>query len=288
MPDSTVTAFRINTVIIDSIAADTVSGRIPHFIPVEKADSMREALRADSIAATQTETAEPPSGIRDGLAPTVLTPSDSNSTPISALLMGTLVIMGLNGPAIRQALRSYSHELIGIRRRRNVFDNERTVSLPVAVLLALNLIVFGGIVLYNIPGVPPSPCIGAAALAMTVAAVYYFFRYTAYQIVGYTFALPEGKRQWVDGFLATEAYEGLLLIVPALLLVFKPQWHDTLITISLSIAAVARILFIAKGVRIFYVNLRSLLYFILYLCTIEIIPLLALYGICVRMQAVSA
>lgn len=288
MPDSTVTAFQINTVIIDSIAADTVSGRIPHFIPVEKADSMREAFRADSIAAAQSETVEPPSGIRDGIAPAPLTPSDSNSTPISALLMGTLVLLGLNGPAIRQALRSYSHELIGVRRRRNVFDNERTVSLPVAVLLALNLIVFGGIVLYNIPGTPPSPCIGASALSMTVAAVYYFFRYTAYQIVGYTFASPEGKRQWVDGFLASEAYEGLLLIVPALLLVFMPQWHHALITISLSIIAVARILFIAKGVRIFYVNLRSLLYFILYLCTIEIIPLLALYGICVRMQAVSA
>ena len=39
--DNSVTNGTVNTVIIDSIAADTVSGRIPHFIPAEKADSMR-------------------------------------------------------------------------------------------------------------------------------------------------------------------------------------------------------------------------------------------------------
>ena len=286
--DNSVTNGTVNTVIIGSIAADTVSGRIPHFIPAEKADSMRLEAVADSMRSLQPIITETPSGRREGLSPSALKASDSNSTPVTALLMGTLLFMCLNSGGIGQALKSYRHELIGIRRRRNVFDDEHTASLPMAVLLALNLIVFGGIVLYNIPGLPPAPCIGAATLMMAVTGGYYLFRYIAYKIVGYVFADPVGRRQWVDGFLATEAYTGLFLIIPALLLVFMPQWHDTLIMVSLSIITVGRFLFIAKGARIFYVNLRSLLYFILYLCTLEIIPVLAIYGICVYMQAAAA
>ena len=255
--DNSVTNGTVNTVIIDSIAADTVSGRIPHFIPAEKADSMRLEAVADSMRSLQPIITETPSGRREGLSPSALKASDSNSTPVTALLMGTLLFMCLNSGGIGQALKSYRHELIGIRRRRNVFDDEHTASLPMAVLLALNLIVFGGIVLYNIPGLPPAPCIGAATLMMAVTGGYYLFRYIAYKIVGYVFADPVGRRQWVDGFLATEAYTGLFLIIPALLLVFMPQWHDTLIMVSLSIITVGRFLFIAKGARIFYVNLRS-------------------------------
>ncbi|MDE6655263.1 MAG: DUF4271 domain-containing protein [Muribaculaceae bacterium] len=36
-------------------------------------------------------------------------------------------------------------------------------------------------------------------------------------------------------------------------------------------------MFIIKGFRIFYHKIWSLLYFILYLCTLEIVPLIILY-----------
>lgn len=286
--DNSLTDESINTTIIDSIAADTVSGRIPHFIPVEKADSLRLEAMADSLRSIQPVIAEPPSGIREGIAPSDLKSSDSHSTSLSALLMAMLLFLCLNTSSLRQALKTYRHDLIGVRRRRNVFDEGHTASLPMSVLLALNLIVFEGIVLYNIPGLPPLPRPGAAMIMMAIAGAYYIFRYAAYKVVGYVFADQDGRRQWIDGFLATEAYTGLLLIIPALLLVFMPQWHDALVIISLSIICIGRFLFLTKGVRIFYVNLRSLLYFILYLCTLEIIPVLALYGICVYMQAASA
>lgn len=276
----------ISTVIIDSIAADTVPGRIPHFIPAEEADSLRQAA-ADSIAAAQTASAEPPSGLREGLAPAGPNTVPGGSTALSLLLMVMLVVLCLNGQAVRRALKSYSHELIGVRRRRNVFDDERTVPLPVAALLAVNLIVFGGIVLYNIPRLPAQQSFAGVCAAMAVTAIYCIFRYVAYEAVGYVFATPDGRRQWLDGFLASEAYTGLMLIVPAFLLIYRPEWHSVLIIVSLSVICVARLLFIAKGVRIFYVNLRSLLYFILYLCSLEIIPLLALFGVCSYMQTTA-
>ncbi|MDE6169760.1 MAG: DUF4271 domain-containing protein, partial [Duncaniella sp.] len=45
-----------------------------------------------------------------------------------------------------------------------------------------------------------------------------------------------------------------------------------------------RILFICKGFRLFYDNFGSLLYFILYLCTLEIVPLVLIYRVILFMQ----
>lgn len=266
----------LNTVIIDSIGRDTVSGRIPHFIPVAEADSLRIEAVFDSVS-THMEVAPPPSGLSEGIAPYALAPTYTNSTPLTALLMGTLVLGAINAGGIARALKSYRHEIIGVRRRPNVFDDERNVSTPMAIILALIFVVFGGIVLYNLPGLPPSPGFTGAAAQMGLLGAYYLFEYFAYQTVGYAFGSKEGRRQWVNGFMATQAYAGLFMVIPAFLLVVEPAWHDLLVIISLSIYGAARLLFIIKGFRIFYSNFRSLLYFILYLCTLEIVPPVIIY-----------
>lgn len=272
----------ICTSLIDSIGADTVSGRIPHFIPLEKANEIRQQMRLDSIEAAAIVPADA-SGANEGLSPAPLPQSAGESSALIAVMMGMLVILGFNGSGIWRAFRSYRHDLWNIRRP-NVFDDEHTVSLPIGVLLAVNAIVFGGLLLYNIPGVPVYRGFAPAALSIGVMAIYYLFRLTAYEAVGYTFSTPDGRERWLDGFFATEAFTGIFFIIPTILLLLHPQWHDILIIISLSAFILARIIFIRKGVRIFYVNLRSLLYFILYLCTLEIVPLLALYGVCAYLQ----
>lgn len=276
----------INTVIVDSIARDTVSGRIPHFIPVECADSLRIEAMIDSVSVTQTMPSLPV-GSEEGIAPMGLPPVSSGSG-LTALLTGTLVVAAINAAGIGRTLKSYRHELWSVRRRHNVFDDEHSASVPMAVLLALVFVVFGGIVLYNLPGYPPAPSFAGATASMALLACYYLFRYVAYRLVGFTFAGKTGAVRWINGFMATQAFAGLFLIVPALLLVVRPEWRDILVTISLTIYGAANILFIAKGFRIFYTKIQSLLYFILYLCTLEIIPMLAIYRLCVYLWAFTA
>ncbi|MFG6389490.1 DUF4271 domain-containing protein, partial [Muribaculum sp.] len=86
-----------------------------------------------------------------------------------------------------------------------------------------------------------------------------------------------GAAQWLKGFNATQALLGFLLLVPALAVLFYPAAALSLISISALLYILARIVFICKGFRIFYHNFPSLLYFILYLCTVEIIPVLLVY-----------
>ncbi len=279
----TTSAGNIKTVLIDSIAADTVEGRIPHFVSVATADSLRSEAFADSMAAYAT-VVEIPSGAREGIVPQVREAHYSHSTALTGLLMGVLVLAGLNSGGVIRALKSYRHDLWSVRRRPNVFDEEQSVGAPIAVILALVFIVFGGIAGYNFPSLPVAPSFAGATASMAVTGVFFIFHYLAYSLTGYAFGSSSQRRRWVEGFLAAMAYAGLFMIIPGFLLVFRPEWHIECVTISLVVYLLAKLVFIIKGVRIFFLNFRSLLYFILYLCTLEIIPALAYYRICVYLQ----
>ncbi len=274
------------TIIVDSISADTVKGRIPHFIPAEDADSLRVEALIDSMQTTAT-IPYPASGASEGLAPLAIAPKAAD-TPLSILMVGTLLLAAFNARGVARAIKRYSHALWSVRRRPNVFDDERTVPLPVVILLSLVFVVFGGVVLYNLPGLPPSPCFAGAAASMLLLGGYYIFQYCAYRLVAFAFATPDGRRQWLDGFIATQAFSGLAMVLPAFLLVYEPEWRYVLVVASLSIYFIGRILFISKGFRIFYSRFRSLLYFILYLCTLEIVPMLAIYRLNVYLWAYTA
>lgn len=212
-----------------------------------------------------------------GLEPLELAQTYANSTALATLLTGVLVIAALNAGIVGRALKAYRAELWSVRHRPNVFDDQQTASLPGAVILALIFIIYGGIVLYNIHGVPSTPTFAGATASMGLLAAYYIFQRCAYWLVGYTFAGSDGLNRWLGGFSATQSFIGLALVIPAFLLVFSPQWCDFLIVLSLSIYFAGRIVFIIKGFRIFYQKIWSLLYFILYLCTLEILPILIIY-----------
>lgn len=267
----------LKTVIVDSIAADTVPGRVPHFIPVHRADSLRaEAfaakLRAVKVVAT-------PSGVREGIEPASQVSGYVHSTPLTAIMAGVLIVAALNAKAVGRAMRTYRTELWNVRRRSNLFDDSGSVTTPSAILLGLIFVVFGGIVLYNCPSLPSAPSFAGAVASMLLAGMYYLFQMCAYWLVGYAFATPDDSRRWLAGFNATQAYSGLAMALPAILMVCCPAWREILLIIAISAYELIHLIFILKGFRIFYRNFVSLLYFILYLCTLEIIPQAALYRI---------
>lgn len=266
----------ISAVLFDSIASDTATGRIPHFISVDEADSLRAEALADSFPAIEMRPA--PSGLREGLAPTALQP-DGSGTTLSAIMLGILILAAINAPGLARALKSYKAELWSTRRRPNVFDDETNVRLPTAILLGFIFIIFGGITLYYVPARPTPPTLAGALASMGLAGAYYIFQTCAYGMIGYTFADEEQNKRWMGGFFASQAFAGLGMAIPTIVAVTCPHWATQAITVSVSAYALAHTIFIIKGFRIFYHKITSLLYFILYLCTLEIIPMFGLYAI---------
>ena len=110
-----------------------------------------------------------------------------------------------------------------------------------------------------------------------MALLYYLWQLAAYGVVGSIFTDKVSARMWMKGFNASQSLLSMLIVVPAVVVLFNPSASHIVIILGLIAYFVARFAFICKGFRLFYDNFGSLLYFILYLCSLEIVPLVLLY-----------
>ncbi|MCD8385975.1 MAG: DUF4271 domain-containing protein [Bacteroidales bacterium] len=210
-----------------------------------------------------------------------------DNSGVLAIVSCIFILMMLGYKQCRRLFSSLGHQLWGMRRRANVFDPHTSNETRYIVLMAVQWCVYTGLLLYSgISVASADSALGVHALLLPgkafvhtglligLMAVYYVVQYGVYQLLGYTFSDSAGRRLFVKGFEASQLLLGFALIIPALVAIFYPDAAAVCVVIGISLYIVARVIFIAKGFRIFYTNFGSLLYFILYLCTLEIIPLI--------------
>lgn len=201
---------------------------------------------------------------------------------ILCVVMAMLLLVAFN---IRQYPKFFSvmlHDLWSLRERNHLFDtrtvNETRAFVVCIVLMCVceALLTVAAITMHI--AVPPSSLIMVAGIFAGVAGGYYLWQLMAYNFIGYVFSDKFSTSLWLRGFNASQAMLGALLLVPALAVLFYPSATKWLLIASVSLYFCVRLAFIYKGFRIFYQNFASLLYFILYLCSVEIIPLILLFN----------
>ncbi len=233
--------------------------------------------RADSIAI-----ATAPPAWQQGLEPVARATQPGNSTGFLLVISLMALVMLINFRHLPRLVKMYLDELVNIRQGRDkVFDEHPAGDNRVMIQLVAQGIVCIGLLLTaaqcRLTGRSIDMTGSAVASVVGVVTLYYFFQLVAYNVVGYTFTSPDGRREWLRGFNASQALLGLALAIPAVLTVFYPDAISWTVWISVGVYAIMRLLFIFKGFRIFYDKIDALLYFILYLCTLEIIPLTLVY-----------
>lgn len=200
---------------------------------------------------------------------------------LSSIIVLMLIILAINFDNCRRLLASFPQEMFGIRRRSNAFDehtsNESRTYGIIILLLCLNegILAFSGINIVN--PLPDSWSVFSLTMMFSgVALAFYLAQIMIYRLIGFTFTDSVSSLQWIRGFNASQGSLAFLLLVPALISLFYPSAAPAMVIIGISFYFAARIVFIYKGFRIFYNNFPSLLYFILYLCSMEITPILIL------------
>jgi hypothetical protein len=170
-------------------------------------------------------------------------------------------------------------DLWNVRTRAKNFDEHTSNETQLMMLYGVQLAVYMGILLnaasdiyHHVPVMAGKFSITAALIVLSIA--YYVFQLAAYATVGYAFTEGEGRRQWMRGFNASQAFLGFGLALPALVTVFYPAAATIMLQIAAILYILARLVFIFKGFKIFYHKISSLVYFILYLCTLEVIPVI--------------
>lgn len=181
-------------------------------------------------------------------------------------------------------------DLVEIRMRHNVFDD--TVR-ETSFLVLLNLLwcASAGVLLHSLVTLtwnsglmaaesrPPLPeweplpmviCIG-------VATCYTLFMLGALWITGMVFTDRGRAALWVKGYSAAQGLLSFIFFPLALLCQSYPAEQMTFLYVAGGALVVAKLIFIWKGLRIFFNQFSSWVLFLYYLCSLEIVPLILTY-----------
>ncbi len=232
---------------------------------------------------------QPPAWTRGVEAASRVVAPGADSAVLS-LVVGVLVLIGLNMRHVKRLFKSLPQDLLSVRRRANAFDEHTASESRVAMLLLLQLCVCEGLMMFMWLGAGEAAgqtVVTVAALA-GLAGAFYLFQLGACVTVGYVFTDSVGAGLWRQGLNASQMLLGVVLTVPTLVALFYPGVSGVMLAIAAGLYLLSRICYISKGFRIFYNNFPSLLYFILYLCTLEIIPVITILilarEICVNLK----
>lgn len=206
-----------------------------------------------------------------------------HDTGIMILLVISFIVVSFNFNHFRRLLSTYGQNLFTVRKRANAFDEHTTNENNVIAILIFQLCVCMGILLSEkinsfLP-IPPNKIMLATCCMMGLYGIYYIFQLITYRLMGYVFTDSIGSSQWLKGFYSSHIFLGFSLLIPTFVSIFYPTTTDLMINIASALYIIARLIFINKGFKIFYNNFYSLFYFILYLCTLEIIPVIFVYDI---------
>lgn len=223
-------------------------------------------------------------GYVDGLAPLTRSLLPGYDSGVAMLL---LVTLGLLAMSLRNAggyFKDFGSNLFEVKLPRG--NNLAAPMLTTAeshvtvMLLAVTCLCEGILMYFVVSGrdwMLPGSALGAIGLCGACCMLFMAVQAGMYRLVGYIFGDDAQTRSWVRGFNASQSLLGLMLLAPALWSLYNPADAAVAATIGAVMYAVCRIIFISKGFRIFYNNIFSYVYFILYLCTLETAPLCLIY-----------
>ena len=225
--------------------------------------------------------------IPDGAEAQPFTRSPLHDTPSMALLLAGMLAVALSYHTGYKYIENFFHYMFSTRRRENLFEDHTVNETGILTALIGNTCIVEGFLIFAaVRMLCPllAPALQAnvfphIAIYCGIAVLFYVGQWLVYKVLGYTFSDKQGTKLWIDGFKATQAFLGLLLLPVLILLMLYPYHGKLLLSIAASLYLIARLVFIFKGFRIFYGNLSSILYFLLYLCAVEIVPLAILASV---------
>lgn len=257
---------------------------------VQTADTA--ALASDSLALVRPAEPKPvpvavvakPKPWESGMVPVNRPETAATNSGMAAIIMAMLLLTVLCMRQSGRLLKAMYDDITRNRHNRHDLDERTPAQSRLIAIFATQACVYGGILLlaYVRTSGTVIPVMAGCGLLIALCLLYFVFQLFAYDTVGYAFTDAEHRRSWLRAFTATQSFLGFALLPVAIITVFYPEAGQWPLMVAAICYIIARLAFIVKGFRIFYHNFGSLLYFILYLCTLEIIPPLIVFIIAVR------
>ena len=220
---------------------------------------------------------------RQGEVPETYTQTPADSSIMITLLVVSFLLIAYCYKKGSNFFQKIRHALYSVKRTENHLDEHTSnESLLLMALIAVSLIM-EGIVVYSatllwLPAAQSMSMPLLTSLSVATAAGFYLFQLICVSVTGYVFASRVDTRLWLQGYNSAQIFLGLSLTPIALIMLFSPEHNELTITIAAYLYIAAKLVFFVKSIRIFYSNLFQNVYFISYLCAVEIAPLTFFYN----------
>ncbi len=109
---------------------------------------------------------------------------------------------------------------------------------------------------------------------------YHLLRWLLYCFVNWIFFERRERTQWMEGFYLMLTFESAVIYVLACVAIFYHLPLDVVVLAVTICYALLRLIVIPCTKRIFFPHFYGFLHFIAYLCTLEVLPLSALWFYC--------
>lgn len=203
---------------------------------------------------------------------------------IMILLLLVFIVVSFSYKSGYKYFSNISKDLFSVRKRQNAFRDHTFNETWILSALIFTTCVLEGILLFFVISVYDYEVIAGkdvfiiTLICILMCAVCYIFQLCSYYVLGNVFDDALGTRLWIEGYNASQVVLGIGLVPVTLILLFFPAVSSTMLFCVFVLYLVMHMVFICKGFRIFFNNLQSTLYFILYLCSIEIVPVILSYS----------
>lgn len=184
----------------------------------------------------------------------------------------------------RRGASYFGHLLTGlwsVKRTENIFyehtasETLMLVSLIIVSIIMQSIVCFSAISSF-FPNIFHDTQYG---ILMTTAGLglFYLTQLITLRLLGWVFSKKNETRIWVEGFNSSQVIMGFALSPIAIIMLFDPSNSTTMFMLAGIAYVLTRTAFLLKSFRIFYRNIFQTLYFISYLCAVEIAPLIVFY-----------
>ena len=207
-----------------------------------------------------------------------------NNTPLNdagcmALVMLVFFFLAISFRNGSKYVSDIAHHMFSVRKRQNAFESHTMSETQVMITLLANTSLMIGLLFYIgigyfFPSHHLSEHVFTSVGALTLlSGAFTVLQLGLYHVLGYVFAHDSiDTKLWIDGFKSSQSLLGLILFPIVFIILLYPATTQTLLYCSIFLYFCSRLVFISKGFRIFFNNFSSCVYFILYLCTVEIVP----------------
>lgn len=221
---------------------------------------------------------------------TGMNPSSYMPTPLHT--SGTLILLVVSFLLIcfcyrigYKYIKTFIPNMWSNKRTENHFDDhtsrEKFISaaLLLQTFIAEGIATYCGLTIYLPEFITTNITISILGLVLCWM-LYHFIQLGVIRFLGYVFCSQKETNICIKGHNATVSLIGLIIAPFSTLMLFLPTQDNAFLCIIISLYILGRLVFNIKCFRIFYKNLFQYLYFILYLCSIEVVlPIFLIRGV---------